>query len=93
MFCFYQIRIPSGSRVEVMIYKWGMSVYVTCLAMDAGKTYGLCGNFDGDKTNEFVDHTTGTNYFPNGLPDDKFPQLFTDVYRYSDIIKMHGNFS
>ncbi len=65
-----------------MIYKWGMSVYVTCLGMDAGKTVGLCGNFDGDKSNEFVDHVTARNYYPNGLLEDKFPNEFTEVYRY-----------
>ena len=73
--------MPSQANVEVDIYSWGLNIFVNTLASDANHTYGLCGNFDLHKNNEFIHHATGINYYPM-MPDTKVPKDFTDQYRY-----------
>ena len=72
--------MPSQSSVDVEIYYWGLNIYVNTLASDAEHTYGLFGNFDDNKRNEFVHHETGYNYYPT-MPYNEVPKKFTDQYR------------
>ena len=75
--------MPSGSRVQVDVYSAGIEVYVIGLARDAGKTFGLCGNYDGNKDNDLQDHITGRTYT---LPPSRHPIEFTNVYKLVHIV-------
>ena len=46
--------MPSGAFVELYPFTWrrGMNVYVNLPPEDQGKTDGLCGTFDRDKSND-----------------------------------------
>jgi hypothetical protein len=45
-----QIQVPSGNRVIVNYYPWGMNMQ---LFVNGGQRLeGLCGSFDGNKTND-----------------------------------------
>ncbi len=54
--------MPSGARVQVDVYYWGMNIFVTGLPRDAGRTFGLCGNYDGNPNNDLRDHRTDQGY-------------------------------
>ena len=73
-----QITLPSGSKVQVDVKGTGMNIYVYGLPRDAGKTFGLCGNYDGDWTNDLQDHRTQRIF---ALPQSGHPIEFTNVYK------------
>ncbi len=77
--------MPSGSAVQVDIHTSGMNIYVQGLPRDQGKTYGLCGNYDGDKNNDLQDHRTqfGKKFT---LPPSRHPKDFTDIFKLVFII-------
>ncbi|XP_019633198.1 PREDICTED: von Willebrand factor D and EGF domain-containing protein-like isoform X3 [Branchiostoma belcheri] len=49
----FSIGMPSGTSVRVSINYWGMNVHLFALGMDKGKTEGLCGDWDGNRGNDF----------------------------------------
>ena len=51
---FCQIQLPSGAAIKVDASFWGMSVYVRVSEEDHGKTKGLCGNNNGDKSDDMI---------------------------------------
>lgn len=46
--------MPSGAYVKMDVHDWGMNVYSYAPSEDVGQTSGLCGTFDGDKSNDFI---------------------------------------
>ena len=50
---FAKVRLPSGTVVRIKRYYWGNNVEMQAPRSDKSKTEGMCGNFDGDTTNEF----------------------------------------
>ena len=55
-----QIRLASGTFVDVNIFSWGMNVLVHVLGHDFNNTRGLCGNFNGDDTDDALIQNTDT---------------------------------
>ncbi|XP_065827350.1 uncharacterized protein [Oscarella lobularis] len=50
----FKIQLPSGAAIKVDASFWGMSVYVRVSEEDHGKTKGLCGNNNGDKSDDMI---------------------------------------
>ena len=54
-----QIRLASGTFVDVNIFSWGMNVLVHVLGHDFNNTRDLCGNFNGNDTDDaIIQYTT-----------------------------------
>ena len=53
-----QIRLPSGTFVQSQLFSWGMNVLVHVLGHDFNNTRGLCGNFNGDDTDDAIIQNT-----------------------------------
>ena len=47
-----QINMPSGAYVKMDVHEWGMNVYSYAPSEDINKTEGLCGTFDGNRSND-----------------------------------------
>ena len=48
-----KVRLPSGTVVRITRYSWGNNVKMEAPKSDETRTEGMCGNFDGQKDNEF----------------------------------------
>ncbi|KAK3746011.1 hypothetical protein QZH41_011285, partial [Actinostola sp. cb2023] len=49
----HNVILPSGTRVRVERYDWGLNVYVKAFNVQPNSIYGLCGNFNGRQDDEF----------------------------------------
>ncbi|KAK3722302.1 hypothetical protein QZH41_017750, partial [Actinostola sp. cb2023] len=64
----HNVILPSGTRVRVERYDWGLSVYVKAFNVQPNSIYGLCGNFNGRQDDEFQNggdkkqHTDGDSF-------------------------------
>ena len=69
--------MPSGAYVEVIAHSTWMQVYMHALPEDAGKSSGLCGNFNGKSADDFKVKDT------NKIIDERqpFPREFSESYR------------
>lgn len=52
---FSQIKVilPSGAKVTATHHPWGLNVHLRAPGDDAENTAGLCGDFNGEKNDEF----------------------------------------
>ncbi|XP_020613167.1 sushi, nidogen and EGF-like domain-containing protein 1 [Orbicella faveolata] len=60
----YEVRLPSGTVVNVKRHWWGNDVEMTAPSSDAGNTEGMCGNFNrvGTREDEFNNGGDGNSY-------------------------------
>ncbi|KXJ11839.1 von Willebrand factor D and EGF domain-containing protein [Exaiptasia diaphana] len=49
----HDVLLPSGNRVKVERYEWGISIYVKAMSPKDNTIFGLCGNFNGRQDDEF----------------------------------------
>ena len=73
-----QVRLPSGTVVNVKRYSWGNNVEMKAPSSDAGKTEGMCGNFNGIGTRE-DEFSKGGDGNPHGTDVS-----FGDSWRYDN---------
>ncbi|XP_041368567.1 uncharacterized protein LOC121382945 isoform X2 [Gigantopelta aegis] len=87
----YQIIFPSGlivyvSRSVIRGYDF-LNVWIAPSTSDYNQTEGLCGNFDGDQKNDFI-QSDGTLYeYPAGIANTGFanqPNNFSKSWRVTD---------
>ena len=81
--------MPSGAFVELYPFTWrrGMNVYVNLPPEDQGKTDGLCGTFDRDRSNDlkmsdgsFIQGTQHWSWYRYSYSDIN---RFVDSWRYA----------
>ena len=58
--------MPSGSKVQANVYSWGMNMYFYLVGDGLRRTEGLCGSYDGDKTNDLKIKGTNQYFQPSG---------------------------
>lgn len=71
----FKIILPNGAIVEYQIGQdWLYNIHITPSIFDEDNVEGLCGNPNGDTTDDFI---------PQGssFPTDNFP-IFQDSWRY-----------
>ncbi|XP_019619601.1 PREDICTED: von Willebrand factor D and EGF domain-containing protein-like [Branchiostoma belcheri] len=76
----YVMYFPSGSIVTVNVYTRHMNIRIEVPGDDYRHSYGICGNFDGDETNDF-EKPDGT--FHTG--SDNYPDPFFESWRYESV--------
>ncbi|XP_060574456.1 uncharacterized protein LOC132732110 [Ruditapes philippinarum] len=74
----YLVRTPIGTMIEILLWGNVMNIDVYMSAKDFGNVAGLCGNFDGDRSND-LEHRDGT------ISDDNNRSYkFADSWRLTD---------
>ena len=68
MLCYFKVRLASGTVVRIKRYSWGNNVDLEAPKFDKNETEGMCGNFNGDKDDDF---DLGGDGQPHG-DDDAF---------------------
>ncbi|KXJ11844.1 hypothetical protein AC249_AIPGENE23017, partial [Exaiptasia diaphana] len=56
------VLLPSGNRVKVERYDWGLNIFVKAFAPKPNKVFGLCGNLNGRQDDEFHQGGDNQNY-------------------------------
>ncbi len=71
---FMQVRLPSGTVVNVKRFSWGNNVHMEAPSSDAGETEGMCGNFNGNGNtdDEFQKGGDGNSYTDGFLFGDSW---------------------
>ena len=83
---FFQIITPIGTVIDVSLHGWSntMNIDIYMFAKDFGNVDGLCGNFDGNKSNDLLHRDKVTISF-----DDNRSFRFADSWRYTKAIRRY----
>ena len=65
--------MPSGNHVVIDVYTWGMNMQLFINGR-VSKTEGLCGSFDGNRTNDLIDRHT-RQAMPDLINGQAVPQV------------------
>ncbi|XP_060602735.1 uncharacterized protein LOC132755828 [Ruditapes philippinarum] len=74
----YLVRTPIGTMIEILLWGHVMNIDVYMSPKDFGNVAGLCGNFDGDRSND-LEHRDGTISYDNNRS-----YRFADSWRLTD---------
>ncbi|KXJ10041.1 von Willebrand factor D and EGF domain-containing protein, partial [Exaiptasia diaphana] len=58
----HDVLLPSGNRVKVERYRWGLNIFVKAFAPKPNTIFGLCGNLNGRQDDEFHQGGDNQNY-------------------------------
>ncbi|XP_070535026.1 von Willebrand factor D and EGF domain-containing protein-like [Ptychodera flava] len=74
----FTVTVPSGSTVRADVKNWGMNIFVDVVGDLFNNSEGLCGTFDGDRTNDYT--------MANGMlsqESGRTPDTFSNSWRVS----------
>jgi len=78
----FQISLPTGTKVYIIKHwRWEgvLNVYIMPSLVDIGKSSGLCGNFDEDRSNDV--ETVGDSWWSAVLsPTDTLKYKYESMY-------------
>ncbi|XP_060561563.1 uncharacterized protein LOC132721299, partial [Ruditapes philippinarum] len=77
----YKVRTPIGTIIDIALHGWSntMNIDIYMSAKDYGNVDGLCGTFDGDRSNDLLHRDNKTI-----SDDDNRSYRFADSWRLTD---------